>query len=514
NLADHYADILVYLNGFHGNFDRFLTSLTHGWTLTYGDLADVVKKHTVGQLLLRAYLILEFDALRALQQSGAVEEAEEFVEEQEKTIDRLIAQLKRRLKKQNAAVWKHITPADWKLLQRNTRTQDFSFNQRGLYFPFVQTVIEKPPTDLSRFETGEIVPLGDGADLNALFGELAHQMITQPGKPSHFRTMAALGKSAAIEFHRRQLAKRNVSQAKSRATKDRNKTPFMDRPARPAQQRTIAAGDRIDSKYRIIGRLGSGGMGDVYHATELRSGREVALKFARLEAGSLGEQTLITELKASRDVTHENICQVYDHGTYQGRLYIAMQFVGENLATRIDRKVAVPINEAIQFAYDIFAGLAALHKNGIIHRDLKPSNVLIDAKDRAKISDCGLAVLDDTKPRGVGTHRYMAPEQLAGASPSYESDLYSAGLVVYEMFTSRPAISGTSIGQYTSSHTALQKKLPSAMVDSASRERSLKTLDKLIMKTIVDDPEQRSTASKMRDHWALAIRNRQNKRKR
>lgn len=510
NLADHYADILVYLHGFHGNFDRFLTSLTHGWTLTYGDLADVVKRHTVGQLLLRAYLILEFDELRALQQRGAAEEAAEFIEQQEKTIDRLIAELKRRLRKRHSAISKYVTAADWRLLQRNARTQDFSGNQRALYFPFVQTVIVKPPTDLSRFEKGEIVPLDDDADLNALFGELAYQMVTEPAK-SHFRTMAALGKSASIEFHRRQLAKRNVSRALPRTIRDKNNTPVMDRRSRPAVPRTIAAGDRIDSKYIVLKRLGSGGMGDVYQATELATGRQVALKFALRGSGSLGEQTLITELKASRGVTHENICQIYGHGTYQGRLYIAMQFVGQDLSQLIREKGFVPIEHAIQFAHDIFAGLAALHRNAIIHRDLKPSNVLVDDENRAKISDCGLALLDDTRKPNAGTELYMAPEQFTGALASNETDLYSAGMVVYEMFTSERAISGRTHAQIAASHASLQKKVPSAMVDSGKRGRSLKPLDALIMKTLDDDPEKRLTAAKMRDLWATALRNRQKK---
>ena len=251
NLADHYADILVYLHGFHGNFDRFLTSLTHGWTLTYGDLAEVVKRHTVGQLLLRAYLILELDELRALLQRGAAAEAEEFIDQQEKTIDRLIGKLKRRLKKQHAFLSKYITAADWQLLRRNARTQDFSFNQRALCVPFLQTVIAKPPTDLSRFETGEIVPLDDDVDLNALFGELAYQMVTAPKKP-YFRTMAALGKSAAIEFHRRQIARRNVSEARPRTARDRNKTPVMGRRHHSAHARMIAAGTSILDRKSVV----------------------------------------------------------------------------------------------------------------------------------------------------------------------------------------------------------------------------------------------------------------------
>jgi protein kinase-like protein len=514
NLADHYADLLVYLHGFQGDFDRFLASLTHGWTLTYGDLANVARHRTVGQILVRAYLVLEFHEVRALQQKGSEKDAQEFIDDAEASMERIIASLKQRIQRQRSKLKNAITLDDWRLVRENVRKPDFSFNQRSFYFPLMQTPVQTASSDLSRFETGEIVSLDDDTDLNALFGELGHQMITQPKKASHFRTMAALGKSAAIEFHRRQLAKRSVSQAGGRAVKDQNKTPAMDRRSRPAKPRTIAAGDRVDSKYKIIGRLGSGGAGDVYHATELKSGREVALKFARRESGSLGEQTLITELKTSRDVTHENICQVYDYGRYQGSLYIAMQFVGEDLAKRIRRKVFVPIDEAIQFAHDIFAGLAALHRNLIIHRDLKPSNVLIDAKDRAKISDCGLAHLDETAPRGVGTLRYMAPEQFTGARPSYETDLYSAGVVVYEMFTSERAITGVTHAQLAASHESLQKKVPSAMVDPGGRERSLKPLDSLIMKTIVDDPNERSTAAKMRDYWAVMLRNRQSKRKR
>jgi hypothetical protein len=517
HLADHYADILVYLFGFRGDFDRFVASLMLDWSLIYGDLAESVRSQTIGQLLLRTYLIYELDQVRQLQTQRRPANAKKFVYS-EATIERLTTQLRTLLERRQGKISKLIADAHWQQLRRNARTEDFSRFHRNLYTHFVRVEINPPEYDLTSFRRGEIVPLDDTDDLNGLFGELAYQMVTNPRKRSHFRTMAALGKSAAIEFHRRQIAKRPQSEAKPARkppkTEDLDLTPVMDPRADTYPPQPFAAGDRIlNRRYKVKELLGAGAMGEVYHVEDLKLKVDVALKFAKVEAGEHAEQQLITELKLGHLLAHENICQVLEHGKLKGRLFIAMQYHREDLAKRIKRQVRVPIDEAIELAHDIFAGLAKLHANDIVHRDLKPSNVLIDDKGSAKISDCGLAILQDTDRRDeLGTLLYMAPEQILGVPASWQTDVYSAGLVVFEMFTGQRAIKATTIAQLTESHEAAQRARPSALVPQHAK--ALAPLDDLIMKSIVDDPDKRPRARELRDLWARVIQARLRKTKR
>jgi serine/threonine-protein kinase len=194
-------------------------------------------------------------------------------------------------------------------------------------------------------------------------------------------------------------------------------------------------------------------MGDVYRADDLRLGQTVALKFLpeafAQDPGRL--QRFLGEVRIARQVTHPNVCRVYDVGETDGQHYLSMEYVdGEDLGSLLRRIGRLPEDKAVQLARQICAGLAAAHDQGILHRDLKPANVMIDGRGRARLTDFGLAGLAEGFAGGevrAGTPAYMAPEQLAGKSVSIKSDLYSLGLVLYELFTGKQAFSAGSTAE-------------------------------------------------------------------
>jgi len=200
-------------------------------------------------------------------------------------------------------------------------------------------------------------------------------------------------------------------------------------------------GTQITDRYRIVSLVGRGGMGEVYRADDLQIGEAVALKFPSWNFRADQEQAkrFYAEVRAARQVTHPSVCQVYDVGEFEGETFISMEYIdGENLKSLIHRIGRLSHEKAIQIGSQICSGLAAAHAKGVLHRDLKPSNVMIDGKGRARITDFGLAYLpkkDGLKIENVGTPAYMAPEQLLNGKTSVQSDLYSMGLVLFELFT-------------------------------------------------------------------------------
>jgi hypothetical protein len=197
NIADHYADIVVYLHGFRGDFEKFVVSLIHGWKQAYRDVPEVSRQLSIGHFLLRAYLVCEFDCLRAVRRARDIEEIRRFLDPS--IIDELIDDLRRRLANRVPT-----TDGDWKQLHLNVQRSFFSDVHRQLYEPWIATEVDTTPVDLEPFLKGDIVELNEGHDINALFGELAHRLATMWPK-TNFEATAALGESAAIEYHRRQM---------------------------------------------------------------------------------------------------------------------------------------------------------------------------------------------------------------------------------------------------------------------------------------------------------------------
>jgi serine/threonine-protein kinase len=204
-------------------------------------------------------------------------------------------------------------------------------------------------------------------------------------------------------------------------------------------------GTVLGARYRIIGLLGRGGMGEVYRADDLKLGQAVALKFLPeiVENDAARLQRFLNEVKIARQISHPNVCRVYDVGEVDGHHYLSMEYVdGEDLASLLRRIGRLPKDKAVQISRQLCMGLAAAHEQGILHRDLKPANVMIDGRGRARITDFGLATLAGAvRPDevGAGTPLYMSPEQRDGKDLTVRSDLYSLGLVLYELFTGERA---------------------------------------------------------------------------
>lgn len=189
-------------------------------------------------------------------------------------------------------------------------------------------------------------------------------------------------------------------------------------------------------------------MGEVYRADDLTLGQAVALKFLPDEAAR--DQALLerfkNEVRIARRISHPNVCRVYDVGEVDGHTFFTMEYVdGEDLASLLRRIGRLPEDKALDIARQLCAGLAAAHTKGVLHRDLKPANIMLDGRGQVVITDFGLAgVGDQIQGNEVrsGTPAYMAPEQLAGKEVSTRSDIYSLGLVLYEVFTGKRAFSG------------------------------------------------------------------------
>ena len=212
-------------------------------------------------------------------------------------------------------------------------------------------------------------------------------------------------------------------------------------------------GTILADRYRIVGLLGKGGMGEVYRADDLKLSQPVALKFLpdRYLSDGAALARFHREVRVARQVTHRNVCRVYDIGEVDGKHFLSMEFIkGEELSSLLRRIGRLPSDKALQIARQICAGLAAAHDSGVVHRDLKPSNVMIDGDGNARLTDFGIAGLaeeirDDEV--SAGTPAYMAPEQLDGKPPTIRSDIYSLGLVFYELFTGKRAFDAPTLDE-------------------------------------------------------------------
>ncbi|HET9184275.1 MAG TPA: protein kinase [Candidatus Angelobacter sp.] len=251
-------------------------------------------------------------------------------------------------------------------------------------------------------------------------------------------------------------------------------------------------GSLLAERYRIIALLGRGGMGEVYRADDLTLGQPVALKFLPEEAakdpGLL--ERFRAEVRISRKVSHPNVCRVYDVGEVDGQTFFTMEYVdGEDLASLLRRIGRLPNDKAVDIARQLCAGLAAAHAKGVLHRDLKPANIMLDGRGQALITDFGLAALTD-QAQGAevrsGTPAYMAPEQLAGREVTERSDIYSLGLVLYEVFTGKRAFSAETLGELLRSRSAGTVSRPSSLVKDMDP-----LVERVILRCLENDPANR-----------------------
>jgi serine/threonine protein kinase len=228
--------------------------------------------------------------------------------------------------------------------------------------------------------------------------------------------------------------------------------------AGPARAETrFTPGTLLAGRYRIVASLGRGGMGEVYRADDTRLGHTVALKF--LPPGVAAEPArldrLFQEVRVAREVSHPNVCRVYDVGEADGVHFLTMEYVdGEDLASLLRRIGRLSTVKALEIARELSAGLAAAHDKGVVHRDLKPANVMLDGRGSVRVTDFGLAVLGEVSgaEAAAGTPAYMAPEQLAGGEVSARSDVYALGLVLYELMTGRRRFQATTLPEVMAQH--------------------------------------------------------------
>jgi serine/threonine protein kinase len=247
-------------------------------------------------------------------------------------------------------------------------------------------------------------------------------------------------------------------------------------------------GRLLASRYRIIALLGKGGMGEVYRADDLTLGQPVALKFLPDEAAR--DQGLLerfkNEVRIARRVSHPNVCRVYDVGDVEGHTFFTMEYVdGEDLASLLRRIGRLPEDKALDIARQLCAGLAAAHTRGVLHRDLKPANIMLDGRGQVVITDFGLAgVADQIQGSEVrsGTPAYMAPEQLAGKEVSTRSDIYSLGLVLYEVFTGKRAFSAETLRE----HGDRTPSRPSSVVKDLNP-----VIERVILRCLETEPSAR-----------------------
>lgn len=208
-----------------------------------------------------------------------------------------------------------------------------------------------------------------------------------------------------------------------------------------SERAEFSAGDVFAGRYRMIARIGRGGMGDVWRADDLTLQTPVALKLMH-SASASDRLRILHEVRLARQITHPAVCRVFDVGEAGETIFFSMEFVqGEDLAALLKRTGRLTSERVLEIAHQLCAGLAAAHAQGVLHRDLKPANVLIDADGRVRITDFGIAVTtSDIGPHVViGTLGYMAPEQLAPDSAvSARTDVYALGIILYELVTGQP----------------------------------------------------------------------------
>jgi beta-lactam-binding protein with PASTA domain/tRNA A-37 threonylcarbamoyl transferase component Bud32 len=207
----------------------------------------------------------------------------------------------------------------------------------------------------------------------------------------------------------------------------------------------------VDGRYRVLHRVGSGGMADVYCAQDLQLGRKVALKvlYRRFAEDREFVERFRREASSAAGLQHPNVVSVYDRGEYDGTYYIAMEYLdGRSLKTIIREEAPLAPDRAIDLTIQILRAARFAHRRGIIHRDFKPQNVIVDAEGRAKVTDFGIAragASDMTQTGSImGTAQYLSPEQAQGEAVSAASDLYSIGIILYEMLTGRVPFDGES----------------------------------------------------------------------
>ena len=260
----------------------------------------------------------------------------------------------------------------------------------------------------------------------------------------------------------------------------------------------------FDGRYRIIRKLGTGGMANVYLAEDEELGRRVAIKILndRHASDDSFVERFRREAKNAAGLSHPNIVSIYDRGEAEGTYYIAMEYLeGRSLKDRIVSEGPLPIPAAIEATRQILRALGFAHRRGIVHRDIKPHNVLLaqdGAERRHKVTDFGIsrtAASQMTEAGSiVGTAQYLSPEQARGASVDQRSDIYSVGIVLYELLTGRLPFTGETPLEIAMKHLSEVPKPPSSL-----RPEVPPDLDMIVLRALAKDPAERFESAEEMD---------------
>ena len=257
----------------------------------------------------------------------------------------------------------------------------------------------------------------------------------------------------------------------------------------------------FDGRYRVIRRLGSGGMANVYLAEDEELGRRVAIKVLD-EKHATDEQFVERfrrEAKNAASLSHPNIVSIYDRGEAEGTYYIAMEYIeGRSLKELIVARGPLPIDRAVAYIRQILGAVRFAHKKGIVHRDIKPHNVLVDTDGRLKVTDFGIARAGASQMTEagsiIGTAQYLSPEQARGAPVDQRSDLYSVGIVLNEMLTGSVPFTGDTPVEIAMKHISAVPQPP-----STERPDVPEDLDLVVLRALAKDPRERFQSAEEMD---------------
>jgi eukaryotic-like serine/threonine-protein kinase len=257
----------------------------------------------------------------------------------------------------------------------------------------------------------------------------------------------------------------------------------------------------FDKRYVIKRKLGSGGMADVYLAEDQELGRHVALKLLNDRHASDEQfvERFRREAQSAAGLNHPSIVSIFDRGYAEGTYYIAMEFLdGRTLKELLVRNGPTPVPIAIDYARQILGALSFAHRNGIVHRDIKPHNIIVGTDGRLKVTDFGIARSGASQMTEagsiVGTAQYLSPEQARGAPVDPRSDLYSLGIVLYEMLTGHVPFTGDTPVEIAMKHLSQVPDPPSKLREGVPHD-----LDAIVMRALAKDPDQRYESAEEMD---------------
>jgi serine/threonine protein kinase len=260
-------------------------------------------------------------------------------------------------------------------------------------------------------------------------------------------------------------------------------------------------GTLFDGRYTVVRKLGAGGMANVYLAEDQELGRRVAIKI--LNDRHANDEQFVErfrrEAKNAAALSHPNIVSIYDRGEAEGTYYIAMEFIdGRSLKELIVSRGPAPLTVAVEYARQVLSALRFAHRHGIVHRDIKPHNALVDAEGRVKVTDFGIARAGTSQMTEagsiVGTAQYLSPEQARGTNVDQRSDLYSTGIVLYELLTGTVPFNGDTPVEIAMKHLSTLPEPPSAKRSDIPRD-----LDLIVMRALAKDPDDRYQSAEEMD---------------